>query len=55
MKRNLILIFCVLLGLAWFTAITDAINNPKKIAEHLAKAQELETQGIYVDAIKRWN
>ena len=46
MKRNLILIFCVLLGLAWFTAISDAINNPKKAQEHLAKARELESQGL---------
>ena len=54
MKRNLILIFCVLLGLAWFTAISDAINNPKKAQEHLAKARELESQGIYVDAITEY-
>lgn len=54
MKKNLILIFCVLLGLAWFTAISDAINNPKKAQEHLAKARELESQGIYVDAITEY-
>lgn len=54
MKRNLILIFCVLLGLSWFTAISEAVNNPKKVQEHLARAAELEAQGIYVDAITEY-
>lgn len=54
MKRNLILIFCVLLGLSWYTAISDAVNNPKIIAGHLAKAGELEEKGIYVDAIAEY-
>lgn len=54
MKRNLILVFCVLLGLSWFMAISEAINNPKKVEEHLAKASELEEQGIYVDAITEY-
>lgn len=54
MKKNLILIFCVLLGLAWFSAVSDAVNNPKKVQEHLTKAAELEAQGIYVDAITEY-
>lgn len=54
MKRNLILFFCALLGLSWYTAISDAVNNPKRIAEHLAKAEELEEKGIYVDAITEY-
>lgn len=54
MKKNLILVFCVLLGLAWFTAISETVNNPRKVEEHLAKAAELEAQGIYVDAIEEY-
>lgn len=54
MKKNLILIFCVLLGLAWFTAISEAVNNPRKVEEHLARASELEARGIYVDAIEEY-
>lgn len=51
MKRKLILIFCLLLGLAWFSAVSEAMNNPKKVEAHLAKGEELESRGIYVDAI----
>lgn len=54
MKRNLIMIFVVLLGLSWFVAVSDAVNHPKKVEEHLAKAAELEAQGIYVDAITEY-
>ena len=54
MKRNLIVIFSLLLGLSWYTAISGAINNPKKIEEHLARAAELEAQGIYVDAVTEY-
>lgn len=54
MKRNLILIFSLLLGLSWYTAISDAINNPKRVEEHLTRAAELEAQGIYVDAITEY-
>lgn len=54
MKRNLIMIFSVLLGLSWFVAVSDVVNNPKKVQEHLAKATELEAQGIYVDAITEY-
>ena len=54
MRRNLILIFCVLLGLSWYTAISEAVNNPKKVQEHLARAAELEAQGIYVDAVAEY-
>lgn len=54
MKRNLILVFCILLGLSWYMAISEAINNPKKAKECMAKAAELEAQGIYVDAIAEY-
>lgn len=54
MKRNLILVFCLLLGLAWYTAVSEAINNPKEVEEHLAKAAEYEEKGIYVDAITEY-
>lgn len=50
MKKNLMFVFCALLGLAWFSAISDAISHPKKIQEHLERAAELESKGIFVDA-----
>ncbi len=54
MRRNLILVFCVLLGLSWFTAISEAVNNPKKVQEHLTRAAEMEAKGIYVDAVTEY-
>lgn len=54
MKRNLILIFCVLILLSWYVAFSETINNPKKVEEHLARAAELESQGIFVDAIAEY-
>ncbi len=54
MKIKLILVFCVLLGLSWFTAISEAVNNPKKVQEHLTRAAELEAQGVYVDAVTEY-
>ena len=54
MKRNLIIIFCLLLGLSWYTAISAAINNPKEMQAHLEAAEAYEAQGIYVDAITEY-
>lgn len=54
MKRYLILIFGLLLGLSWFVAISNAVNNPQKVEEHLKNAEELEAKGIYVDAITEY-
>ena len=42
MKRNIILILVVLLGLSWYTAVSETINNPKKKEAHLEKAEKLE-------------
>lgn len=54
MKRNLILLFCALLGLAWYTSVSDAINEPKNVKKHIETAQNYEEQGIYVDAISEY-
>lgn len=54
MKKYIILIFIVLLGLSWYTAISDTINWPKYTKEHMQKAAELEKKGIYVDAVTEY-
>ena len=43
-----------MLGLSWYTAVSEAVNNPKKVQEHLQKAAELEEKGIYVDAVTEY-
>lgn len=40
----------VLLGLAWYTAISETTSAPVKAKEHLEKAAELEAKEIYIDA-----
>lgn len=54
MKKYIILMFAVLLGLSWYTAISDAINRPKHAKEHIQKAAELEEKEIYVDAVTEY-
>lgn len=54
MKRNVIVLFIALLGLAWFTALSEAVNNPKELKAHLDRAAELEEKGIYVDAVTEY-
>ncbi len=50
MKKYIILLFAVLLGLSWYTAISDMVNRPKNAKAHIQKALELEEKEIYVDA-----
>lgn len=50
MKKYIILLFAVLLGLSWYTAISDMVNRPKNAKAHIQKAAELEEKEIYVDA-----
>lgn len=54
MKRNIILLFIVMLGLSWYLAISEAVNNPVKMQEHMQKAAEFEEKGIYVDAVAEY-
>lgn len=54
MKRNVIVLFAALLGLAWAVSLSEAVNNPQEMKEHLEKAKELEEKGIYVDAIEEY-
>ena len=54
MKKNIMLLFIAMLGLSWYTAVSEAVNNPKKVQEHLQKAAELEEKGIYVDAVTEY-
>ena len=54
MKKRLILVLCILTGLAWYAAVNEAINNPKYLAEHMQRAADYENQGIYVEAIQEY-
>ena len=54
MKKYVILLLIVLLGLAWISAGSDMVNNPIKAKEHIEKAEELEEKGIYVDAVTEY-
>ncbi len=54
MKNKLILTFCILIGLAWFMAVDEAIEKPKRLSAHLGQAEIYESQGIYVDAIAEY-
>ena len=54
MKKYIILMFAVLLGLSWYTAISDTVNRPKYAREHIQKAAELEEKEIYVDAVTEY-
>ena len=51
MKKYVILLLIVLLGLAWFSAASDMVNDPIKAKEHIEKAEELVEKEIYVDAV----
>ena len=42
--------FAVLLGLSWYSAISDMVNRPKNAKAHIEKAAEFEEKEIYVDA-----
>lgn len=46
--------FAVLLGLSWYTAVSEAVNRPKQAKEHMQKAAELEEKEIYVDAVTEY-
>lgn len=54
MKKKIMILLCVLLGLSWYTAVSEAVNNPKRVAEYLETAAALEAQEIYVDAITEY-
>ena len=54
MKKKLVIIFLALLALSWYMAVSDTIQKPGKVRACLAKAEELESQEIYVDAITQY-
>lgn len=46
--------FAVLLGLSWYTAVSEAVNRPKQAKEHMQRAAKLEEKEIYVDAVTEY-
>ncbi|MGI6012478.1 MAG: WG repeat-containing protein [Ruminococcus sp.] len=51
MKKSIILLMTVLLGLAWYLAVSETAGALVKAKEHMEKAAELEKKEIYVDAV----
>ena len=41
--------FVLLLGLSWYTVVSEAVNRPKQAKEHMQRAAKLEEKEIYVD------
>ncbi|WP_287485063.1 WG repeat-containing protein [Blautia sp.] len=54
MKRNVILGLVGLLAVSWLAAVNDMVSIPKKIKEHIEKAQIFEEKQIYVDAVDEY-
>lgn len=54
MKRNVILGLVGLLAVSWLAAVNDMVSIPKKIKEHIAKAEIFEDKQIYVDAVDEY-
>lgn len=54
MKKTIILALVVLLGLSWYTAVSETVSIPLKKEAHLKKAADLEAKEIYVDAITEY-
>lgn len=54
MKKKLVVLFLALLALSWYLTISEVIERPGKVKACLAKAEELESQEIYVDAITQY-
>lgn len=46
--------FVLLLGLSWYTAVSEAVNRPKQAKEHMQRAAKLEEKEIYVDAVAEY-
>lgn len=54
MKKKIIILFIVLLGLSWFFSISTMLGNPKEMQSHIEKAEALDEKGIYVEAIEEY-
>lgn len=54
MKRKVILAFVGLLAVSWLAAVNDMVSIPKKVKEHIEKAQIFEDKQIYVDAVEEY-
>lgn len=54
MKKNITVIFVLLLALSWYTSISTYVQTPKEYQEHLDRAAELEKKEIYEDAIQEY-
>ena len=54
MKKKIVVLFILMLGVGWFASISTMLSNPQKLEAHIEKAQELEEKGIYVDAIDEY-
>ena len=51
MKKIMILMMAGMLGAAWYTTFTSAVEKPAEYRKYLQEAQKNEGKGIYYDAI----
>mgnify|MGYP000394041338 CR=1 FL=1 len=51
MKKMVIAAVLLLLGGAWYSAVSNYIEKPQEYQKLLENAQEMEAKGIYYDAI----
>lgn len=54
MRKITAIVFIALTALAWYINITALYNEPIEYKEHLQKAEEYCSKGIYVDAISEY-
>lgn len=54
MKKKIIILLVLLLGISWFTSISTMLNNPKELKSHILEAEKLDAKGIYIDAIEEY-
>lgn len=54
MKKSLVLMMCVLLGLAWYVTISSWFGMDDKYQGYIEEARRLESKGLYIDAISQY-
>ena len=50
MKKNMILLMAVLLGLCWYTTVGSLLSSENKYQEYMKNAESFEERELYLDA-----
>ena len=54
MKKNMILLMAVLLGLCWYTTVGSLLSSENKYQEYMKNAESFEERELYLDAIAEY-